>query len=186
MSGHSPIGTPWRSLALFARYLRQARTTSRNQAANRVVRRIRPPHVSDRPQRQRVFLGAMIATPSGALTYTKVRTTLVARKRRRRPISICGASPGAVVHYNQFNDTLRSSGRVLRGHLRRCCGGLPRCPRTAVAVNAGTTKSALTSGGRALIQQRPNNAVNPSHSAVTALAQGRKRRAVGRAGYRAR
>jgi hypothetical protein len=31
---------------------------------------------------------------------------------------------------------------------------------------------------------QPNNAVNPSHSAVTALADDSKRRAVGRAGYR--
>jgi hypothetical protein len=33
---------------------------------------------------------------------------------------------------------------------------------------------------------RPNNAVNASHSVVTALAQGGKRRAAGRARYRAR
>jgi hypothetical protein len=32
----------------------------------------------------------------------------------------------------------------------------------------------------------PNNAVNPPHSVVTALAQDRKRRAAGRAGYRER
>jgi len=32
----------------------------------------------------------------------------------------------------------------------------------------------------------PNNAINPPHSVVTALAQGGKRRAAGRAGYRAR
>ena len=31
-----------------------------------------------------------------------------------------------------------------------------------------------------------NNAVNPTHSVVTALAQGGKRRAAGRAGYRER
>jgi len=33
---------------------------------------------------------------------------------------------------------------------------------------------------------RPNNAVNPPHSGFTALAQGSKRRAAGRAGYRER
>ena len=32
----------------------------------------------------------------------------------------------------------------------------------------------------------PNYAVNPSHSAVTALAESGKRRAAGRAGYRER
>ena len=34
--------------------------------------------------------------------------------------------------------------------------------------------------------RQPNSAVNPSHSAVTALAQDGKRRAAGRAGYRGR
>jgi hypothetical protein len=34
--------------------------------------------------------------------------------------------------------------------------------------------------------RQPNNAVNPSHSGFTALAQGGKRRAAGRAGYRER
>ncbi len=33
---------------------------------------------------------------------------------------------------------------------------------------------------------RSNYAVNPTHSVVTALAQGSKRRAAGRAGYRER
>jgi len=37
-----------------------------------------------------------------------------------------------------------------------------------------------------LLATPPNNAVNPPHSAVTALAHGGKRRAAGRAGYRER
>jgi hypothetical protein len=37
-----------------------------------------------------------------------------------------------------------------------------------------------------LLRRLPNNAVNPALSVVTALAQGGKRRAVGRAGYRPR
>lgn len=61
------------------------------------------------------------------------------------------------------------------------CGnsGLASTKQAVIAELRGVKKA--TNAG-----QKPNYALSPSHSAVTALAQGGKRRAVGRARYRER
>ena len=56
------------------------------------------------------------------------------------------------------------------------------------AVESKESKGANSTGTEtvAFASALPNSAVNPPHSVVTALAQGSKRRAAGRAGYRER
>jgi hypothetical protein len=54
-----------------------------------------------------------------------------------------------------------------------------------MAPNRATQQGAQSSSALA-VSPLPNSAVNPPHSAVTALAHCGKRRAAGRAGYRER